>query len=341
MRTRAVVAVVLVGCASNPGNPAYPTTRPAPLATVGAPRASETVRIEMKQLPWWTLAGTNERFIVKLDDDAETTTRGRILGPVRTRDVVLASDVFAAVACAWQIVPMGDPRPCGNTTREEAMAIAKDAIDEARAELRARAGDAGAGVVTDVRCFAESRREAHLWCEGTALAVDAAPNGSDPAAPRSTTVPFASTRFLLVADGSVGMLADRPIVGSTIGFRFRPFELGFYILDLGRKSVSPSEDGQVGLGLTLVGRFAIGRSRADAIAGVSAVAAFQNGATNPDFDGLYHGFVGLAYQSSWRIGGAAQPFAQLRAGVASGQAIGNEAVPMLELHLGMSSPERR
>jgi hypothetical protein len=340
MRTLAVVAGVLVGCASNPGNPAFRTTRPLPLAIVGSPRASETVRIEMKPLPWWTLAGTSEHFIVKLDDDAESTTRGRSLGPVRTRDVVLGSDVFAAVACAWQIVPMGDSRPC-DTTREEAMAIAKDAIDEARAELRARAGDAGAGVVTDVRCFAESRREAHLWCEGIALAADAAPNANDPAAPRRTGVSFTPTRFLLVADGSVGMLAERPIVGSTIGFRFRPFELGFYILDLGRKSVSPHQGGQVGLGLTLVGRFAIRRTRADAIAGVSAVAAFQNGATNPDVDGLYHGFVGLAYQSSWRLGGAAQPFAQLRAGVASGQAIGNRAVPMLELHIGMSSPERR
>jgi hypothetical protein len=101
------------------------------------------------------------------------------------------------------------------------------------------------------------------------------------------------------------------------------------------------EGGLVGIGFTALARVAIKDSRADMLVGASALAAAQNGATNPDFDGLYHGFVGLAYQTDWRIQGVAQPFVQLRAGVAHGTAIASQTLPMIELHLGLSTPEKR
>jgi hypothetical protein len=152
---------------------------------------------------------------------------------------------------------------------------------------------------------------------------------------------MAPTRLVFYADGSAGVLGTKAVVASTLGIRYRPFEVGFCILDLQRESVAPQDRGLVGLGITGLVRLALGDSRADAIAGVSAVAAFRNGATNPDFDGLYHGFVGLAYQSPWRIAGTAQPYAQLRAGAAYGTAVAATLVPMVELHLGLSTPERR
>ena len=59
-----------------------------------------------------------------------------------------------------------------------------------------------------------------------------------------------------------------------------------------------------------------------------------------DFPAGY-GFAGIAYQSSWRIGGYAQPFVQLRAGAARTTGMDAKTLPMLELHLGLTTPERR
>jgi hypothetical protein len=395
----AVLVVGAVACANNPGVARYRATAPAALVPVGPPRDARSVRVEMKALPWWTVAESSRYFVLGFDERDQTPTKGARIGAVRSRDIALDDHTLGATKCAWEIVPMGDPRACQYTTRETAMAVSHDAIAEARAELRAKAADAGAGVVGDVRCFAErvpvatsadaspsgspdasaSPIAGRLWCEGIALdatvtagevasgavapsgvapggvasggrdpaSIDpagadrAVPDEVDPAAPISYDPRVTPTRLVFYADASVGMLDAKPVVASTLGIRYRPFEVGFYILDLQRESVVPQDRGLVGLGLTALLRHAIGGSRADAIAGVSAIAAFQNGATNPDFDGLYHGFVGIAYQSPWRIAGTAQPYAQLRAGAAYGTAIAQKTVPMLELHLGLSTPERR
>jgi hypothetical protein len=144
------------------------------------------------------------------------------------------------------------------------------------------------------------------------------------------------TRLLLHADASGGILGRVRYLGSTFGLRYRPLELGLSVLDLSRDGTSRR---RIALGATLLGRRAIARSRSDAIAGVTAMAVAGNGETNPDFDGLYHGFVGIAYQTPWRLSGVAQPFAQLRVGAARGTGV--TTTPMLELHLGLSSPERR
>jgi hypothetical protein len=331
---------------------------PGPLPTIAPAREAQTVRVEMKALPWWTVAESSRYFVLGFDEPDVPPTVGPRVGHVRSRDIALDADTFGAVKCAWEIVPMGDPRACTYTTRERAMEVSHDAITEARAELRARAADAGAGVVGEVRCFAEELRAGaavaagRLWCEG--VAIDATPttiatmtgpatpaDDVDPAAPIAHDPRVTPTRLVFYADAGGGALGAKPVVSSTLGVRYRPFEVGFYILDLQRESVLPQDRGLVGLGITALLRHAIGDSRADAIAGVSAIAAFKNGATNPDFDGLYHGFVGLAYQSAWRIAGTAQPYAQLRAGAAYGTAIAAKTVPMLELHVGLSTPERR
>ena len=169
-----------------------------------------------------------------------------------------------------------------------------------------------------------------MWCEGTAIAVTGVSAPKEP-----------GTRFLVVADASVGALGDQPVVGTTLGVRYRPLEFGFYIADLSRESFAPQDNGLVGLGGTLLGRIALGRSRADAIAGATAAVVLQNGATNPAVDPLYYGFAGIAYQSPWRIGGYAQPFVQLRAGAARTTGMDAKTLPMLELHLGLTTPERR
>jgi len=351
MSRLAVLALATAACAGNPGVSTFRSTTPVPLTPVAAPRAAQTVRIEMKALPWWTVAESSQYFVLGFDEPDTESTKGTSLGPVRSRDVALDENIFAAVKCAWQIVPMGDSRPCRVTTREQAMEIAHDAITEARAEVRARAADAGADVVGSVRCFAEQARtgsvaapSGHLWCEGTAIAAPMTAGGTndrDPTAPIAYAPRTTPTRLVFYADASVGMLERKPVVSSTLGIRYRPFEFGFYILDLQRETIAPQDSGLVGLGLTALLRYGLKGSRADAILGASAVTAFKNNSTNPDFDGLYHGFVGLAYQSSWRIAGTAQPYAQLRAGAAYGTAIAARTVPMLELHVGLSTPERR
>lgn len=360
MKCFALVAVISAAC-GNPGLPAYDTSRPPPLKPVGPARDAATVRIAMKPLPWWTVAGGRDAFVLGIDTRASNAApAGTRIGAVRSRDVELADHVFAAVRCAWLTVPMGESRPCTQTSRTEAMAIARDAITEARAELRAHAADAGAEAVANVRCFAERDvARSRLWCEGVAVSApsstrpseriararpDASPpevTEPDPAAPVGHEPALTETRFVLVADASVGMLGRRSIVGSTLGLRFRPLEVGFYILDLQRESLAPRDDGVMGIGVTTLGRIALGNTRADAIIGGSAALASRNNTTNPHFERLYHGFGGIAYQTPWRIAGAAQPFVQLRAGAAYGGVTASRVLPMLELHVGLTSPERR
>ncbi|HTL34144.1 MAG TPA: hypothetical protein VL326_13535 [Kofleriaceae bacterium] len=333
--------------------------------------------MRMKPLPWWSLAD-DENFVLRFDSSAEdeTPVHGRPMGAVRSRTLELSDEVFEAVRCAWS-----DSDRCGTRSIRSAGETAHDAIAEARAELRAHAADAGAGAVVGVRCFAErklpgidTQRPAKLWCEGLALATDpvavgpavvpvtplftapapfavtadaasapiAAPIGEhDPAAPQDREPELPQARFTLVADAGIGMQGGKPIVSSTFGIRYRPIELGFYIVDLQRESVAPRDGGAVGLGLTVLGRKALrAHSPADAILGGSAIAAFQNGSTNPDIDGMYQAFAGLAYQSRWNLWHG-QPWVQLRAGATTGTAVKNRVLPLLELHVGLATPERR
>lgn len=87
---------------------------------------------------------------------------------------------------------------------------------------------------------------------------------------------------------------------------------------------------------------AVGSSRFDLIAGGAALATAPNNSTNPDVDSIYQGFVGIAYQTPWQwlANAHAQPFIQLRVGAARGSALDGTA-PLVELHLGLSTPERR
>lgn len=335
--------VVAAACGSNPGNPQWRTVAPRALASVAPPREPARVTLEMFAVPWWTLAESGTTFILAFDEPQRPPVAGKRVGPVRSSDVVLAADELAAVRCAWKIVPMGDARPCTGE-RAEAMAVAHPIIARAEDDLRAQAARAGLGAVAGVRCFAADSRTPHLWCEGVAVAVDdtvtALPPGEDPTQPIDRDPAVRPSRFVLVADGGVGMLGRQVVVSSTVGLRYRPVELGFYIADLSRHSLAPMEGGRVGVGATALGRYALGRSRWDAIAGGSVVATLTNGATNPAVAGLYEGFAGIAYQTDWRIFGAAQPWIQLRAGAAYDRA-GDRAAPLVGLHVGLSTPERR
>jgi hypothetical protein len=320
----AALAVACVACANNPGAPRYRGTQPTALPAFAPPVPAEAVRVAMQPLPWWTVADHGTAYVLQLGDP-EVSLEGHAIGAVRSSDVDADHE---AVRCAFQIVPMGDPRPCAGP-REVATDIARPAIDRALAELQAQAGSAGANGVRDVRCFASDRTSGHVWCEGTAIDTTRIAPPQQP-----------GSRFLLVADASVGTFGSQAVVGSTLGVRYRPIELGFYIADLSRSSVAPQQGGLIGLGGTVLGRFGLGGSRADAIAGVTAATVLRNGSTNPDVTALYYGFAGLAYQSTWRISGHAQPFVQLRAGAARSTAE-KQTLPMLELHLGLSTPERR
>ncbi|HUS29881.1 MAG TPA: hypothetical protein VMZ53_15355 [Kofleriaceae bacterium] len=300
-------------------------------------------------MPWWTVYDDNH-FVLRFDHDGvdPRPIPGRPVGAIRTRDIELDNGVFEAMRCAWS----GDSDRCGDRSIYAAGEQAHDAITEARAELRARTADAGADIVGDVRCFAERSVSAaegsKLWCEGVAFAatsadaaLDEVAREADPAAPIDHEPRVPEARFTVVADAGVGMQGGKPIVSSTLGIRYRPIEVGFYIVDLQRESIGPRDNGAVGVGLTVLGRKQLReRSGADAILGGSAVAAFQNGSTNPDFDGLYQAFGGLAYQSRFNLWHG-QPWVQLRAGAATGTAVKNKALPLLELHLGLATPERR
>ena len=82
---------------------------------------------------------------------------------------------------------------------------------------------------------------------------------------------------MLVADASVGAMGKQVLVGSSIGFRYRPIETTFYILDMQRNTVGPKDGGLMGLGLSLLGRAQLGHSRADAIIGCSGGRARSSG----------------------------------------------------------------
>jgi hypothetical protein len=329
---RIAIVAALTACAHDPGVARYYERKPPALTPVAPPVARDEVRIAVKELPWWTTVENGREYILELGDP-DTALLGTAIGPVRSSDVLLARDAHQAVRCAFQLVAMGDPRPCPGD-RDAATEIAQPFLDRALADMRGKAGDAGADGVRDVRCYTSAnpkdRASDFLWCEGTAIAIVAVTTPEPP-----------GTRLLVVADASVGALGDQPVVGTTVGLRYRPLEFGFYIADLSRYTLAPTENGIIGLGGTLLGRFAIGRSRADVIAGATAAVLARNNSMNPDVDARYYGFAGIAYQTSWRLGNYAQPFVQLRAGAARSTAMDSKLRPMLELHFGLTTPERR
>ena len=339
-----LAAFVLVACASNPGVSRFRSATPAPLVPREAARPPETVRLAMTSVPWWTVAEASDTFVLGFDESHAPPPVGRQVGEVRSSDVALDDDLLAAVRCAWKIIPMGDPRPCpSGMPRAAAMESAREPIAAARDDVRAQAARAGVGAVADVRCFVRESARPHLWCEGVAIADQRAPTvapDEDPTAPIDHDPEVRPSRFLISADGGVGMLGTQTVVSSLLSLRYRPLEAGFELFDLARTSLAPTEGRRVGVGVTVLGRYGLGHSRFDAIVGGSAIATFQNGATNPTFAGLYHGFAGIAYQTPWRISGVAQPWVQLRAGAAYDR--GTEAAaPMVGLHFGLSSPELR
>ncbi len=333
---RLLVLVAVGACAGNAGRPHYRNSAPPAIAKAASPRASDSVRVVMKVLPWWALIG-DELFVLRFDVPAESIA-GETIGPVRSPDVAITDEVLEAARCAWN-----DDERCSGLTIERAGATAKPWLDHARDGLRAEAAATGAGVVVDTRCFADRMPAPRFWCEGRAIAAEAPPESRDPTEPSEHAPFLPEQRFLLIADGSIGILNGQPIAGSTVGFRYHPFEVGFLMLDLSRTTLTPRDDGRFGLGLTALTRFRLGRSRADAILGAGALATAQNGATNPDIDGMYQAFVGIAYQTRWRmVSGTAQPWAQLRVGGAYTPAAADRPLsPLLELHIGFSTPERR
>jgi hypothetical protein len=196
-----------------------------------------------------------------------------------------------------------------------------------------------------VRCFVSRGNVGYgpgkLWCEGTAFLAEVPADRADPTAPIDSAPGLTAQRFLFVADYSVGIQSGKAVVGATIGLRYHPLELGFAFLDLQRNSFAPVENGIIGLGLTARGRMPLFSSRSDAIVGGTLATTSKNGTTNPAFQPLYQVFLGVAHQSSWRIFGTTQPWIQVRVGAADGPVTGDRVTALLDLHLGLSTPERR
>jgi hypothetical protein len=330
MRTL-LLAFSLAACAGGPEYLGH-TPRSLPLAAVPAPQ----VRLELRAVPWWTSFGNSSLF--RLYFPPQLAPPGRALGAIRSADVTLAADEVDAVECAWG---MGDDhRPCGGP-RIDAMAAIHDLIARALDDLRTRAAAAGANVAADVRCYALRRHDhdaGQLWCEAVARAAEpgalaGAPDARDPAAPTPNDPPLAATRLAMVADGSFTMQGRMPVLGDSIGVRYRPLEATFDGLDLSRDG---TERRLVALGLTGLARFGLGRAT-DALAGGSAAAVAPNGATNPRFASWWCAFGGLSYRSSWRWKGIAVPWIQLRAGAVRTDA---KTQALVGLHVGFATPDR-
>ena len=222
------------------------------------------------------------------------------------------------------------------------------AIATAPDDLRAQAARAGVGAVADVRCFVAESAHPHLWCEGVAVADAGSPAvvGEDPTVPIEREPQVRPSRFVISGDGGVGMLSARAagrqlaVLVPLPAAQGRPRDLRSRALPERR---ADARRPAVGVGATVLGRYGLGRSRFDAIVGGSALATFQNGATNPTTAALfYHGFAGVAYQdAAWRISGVAQPWVQLQRGCGLRSRDRARRAGMFGLHVGLSSPEQR
>jgi hypothetical protein len=332
---RAVLAIVVVGCASSPQ---YEGIAAPKLADAPTRHDADEVRIEVRPTQWYDTSRVGDVFMLAFAAPNAPPTQGHAVGALRSDDVhVESTDVMR---CAWQVVPMGDLRPCVGITRVEAMAAVQPAIHQAFDELRTRAGQAGATVVGSVRCFSTlASEQPHLWCEGTALVPDPnrpEPVEVDPSQPTTADIPVATNRLGLAADGGVTMLGTTPLVTAALVLRYRPITIAWELGDVkDRRNL-------VAVGASALWRIALPPAGLDAIVGGQASAVATNNATNPTFHGLYTGFTGVMYQSPWRISGVAQPYVQLRIGAAHGHDImATPTVPMFGLAIGLSSPEKR
>jgi hypothetical protein len=150
---------------------------------------------------------------------------------------------------------------------------------------------------------------------------------------------LASTRLAIVAGASAGVLGRSWFSGADLGLRYRPVELDFHVVDFHRTT----QPQRVGVGGDLLGRMRLPHGSLDALVGASATAAAQNGAINPKFGGIFAGFAGLGAQARTKLFGVAQPYVSVRAGIERGDVAGDgtkRIAPMIELHFGLSSPER-
>lgn len=143
------------------------------------------------------------------------------------------------------------------------------------------------------------------------------------------------TRLVLHADGSAGLVGNKLIGGFRFGLRFRPVEFALHVIETYDKR------NLVALGGDVMLRLPIGHSNGDLLVGGAASIVAPNGSTNPDFDGYYSGFAGIAYHTTAVSIHGGQPLVQLRAGVARGSELAPKAVPLVELHLGLATAERR
>lgn len=289
-------------------------------------------------MQWYDATGGTEAMLLGFPAPAGAPTPGRTLGAIRSDDVELSS--FESMRCAWAIVTIGDTRPCTGS-RYDAMAEVQPAIHRAFDELRLRAGQAGANVAADVRCFAYAQPAPHVWCEGSALVPDPKlPERVevDPSEPTDVPPATAASRFAIASDGGVTMLGHVPAVSADLWLRYRPLAFAFDVLDLH----DGTGRGLVGVGALGFYRIALPREGFDAIVGGGAAGIAANGAVNPTFHGLFQAFAGVLYQTPWRLAGVAQPYIQLRVGVAhAGPTVLDRAtVPIGGLVIGLSSTER-
>jgi hypothetical protein len=327
---RAVLAISLVGCAASPH---YASTTPPPLASTEHHDGDE-VRIEVRPSQWYDTDHVGGAFILAFPAPHAPPTPGRSLGAVRSDDI--AFDTADTMRCAWQVVPMGDDRPCSGISRVDAMTEVQPAIHRAFDELRARAGQAGATVVIGVSCYT-TFAQPHLWCEGTALLPDPQRPDRvevDPSEPTTAEPELATNRLALAADGGVTLFGSQFARTASFALRYRPLSFAWELAAL--------NDGRFAIGASALWRFALpGAPGLDAILGGEASAVAPNNSTNPEFHGLYEAFTGVTYQSSWKIEGKAQPYVQLRVGAAHGHDLfASPTEPVFGLAIGLSSPER-
>lgn len=326
-----VLVALVAGCGGVPRHDARP---PPPLVWHGPPIAADQIVVDLYANPWWTATGTDTEFTLDLPAPDDARAVGRSLGPMRSAAVPMTAVAFADARCAWQIVPMGDPRPCAGP-RDAAIDAAWPLVEQALADLRAQAGAAGVPRVTAARCFARLvDQQGWLWCEGTASDAVAGP-WDRPGAPREGKLDTgAASRLALVADASFGNVGDAWYRGADVGLRYRPVEVTLRMLAF--------FDDTISLGGAVVGRQRLGTSSTDVLLGLSATASARNGSVNPTFHGTYGVFAGLGAQSRGRwFLGRAQVYASLRAGLAYGDPAdgAHRLAPTLELRLGLSTPE--
>ena len=329
-RMRAVLAMSFVGCAASPH---YASTAPPPLPSSEHHDANE-VRIEVRPTQWYDTDRVGGAFMLAFPAPRAPATQGRPLGAVRSDDIEL--ETVMTMRCAWQVVPSGDDRPCSGISRVDAMTEVQPAIHRAFDELRARAGQAGATVVAGVTCYTTFDRP-HLWCEGRALVPDPRlPDRVevDPSEPTTAEPELATNRFALASDGGVTMFGGTFARTASLALRYRPLSFAW--------ELGAFNDGKFAVGISALWRFAVPHAPGlDAIVGGEASAVAPNHSVNPTFHGLYEAFTGLAYQTSWKIEGKAQPYVQLRVGAAHGHDVMTSPTePVFGLAIGLSSPER-